>query len=51
MLREFGGYPGLRSNGEVFKSILREVKKTRGIYRKAAVLLRKLNTGSKKIRV
>jgi len=45
MLKKFGGHPGFDRGIEVFDGILREVKKTRGIYRKAAVLLRRLATG------
>jgi len=45
MLEKFGGRPGFDRGIEVFDVILREVKKTRGIYRKAAVLLRRLATG------
>jgi len=45
MLEKFGGYPGFDRGIEVFDVILREVKEARGIYRKAAVLLRRLATG------
>jgi death-on-curing family protein len=44
MLEKFGGRPGFDRGIDVFDVILREVKKTRGIYRKAAVLLRRLAT-------
>jgi prophage maintenance system killer protein len=42
LLKKYGGYPGFNVGIEVFKYILKEVKSTRGIYRKAAILLRKL---------
>ena len=44
MLKEYGGYPRFRIGIGVFKHILEEVKSTKGIYRKAAILLRKLVT-------
>jgi death-on-curing family protein len=43
MLKEYGGYPGVPGIG-IFKHILKEVKSEKDIYRKAAVLLRKLVT-------
>ena len=45
MLEKFGGRSGFDRGIEVFDVILGEVKKTKGIYRKAAVLLRRLATG------
>lgn len=44
MLKKYGGYPGFAIGIEAFKHILGEVKSTKGIYRKAAILLRKLVT-------
>ena len=46
MLKEFGGYPGLRAGLEVFHAIMREVKDAKGVYRKAAILLRRLRTSN-----
>jgi death-on-curing family protein len=45
MLEEFGGRPEFDRGINVFDAILEEVKKTRGVYRKAAVLLRRMATG------
>lgn len=45
MLEKFGGRPGFDRGIEVFDPILEEVKKTKGIYHKAAVLLRRLAIG------
>lgn len=42
MLSEFGGFSGFETGVNVFKVILNEVKKERGIYRKAAVLLKRI---------
>jgi len=46
MLEEYGGYPGFRSGLEVFKAILEEVRAAKGIYRKAAILLKRLRTAN-----
>jgi death-on-curing family protein len=45
MIEKFGGRSGFDRGIAVFDAILEEVKKTKGIYRKAAVLLRRLATG------
>jgi death-on-curing family protein len=45
MLEKFGGRSGFDRGINVFDAFLEEVKETKGIYRKAAVLLRRLATG------
>ena len=45
MIEKFGGRSGFDRGIAVFDAILEEVKKTKGIYRKAAVLLRRLANG------
>jgi len=42
MLSEFGGHPGFERGIELFDVVLKGMKKTTGIYGKAAVLLRRL---------
>ncbi|MEA2089403.1 MAG: hypothetical protein U9O89_01400 [Thermoproteota archaeon] len=44
MLREYGGYTGYETGISLFEVILKKVKKMKGIYKKAAVLLRELTT-------
>lgn len=46
MLNRFGGYPGLRAGKRVFEQIISDVKSVKGIYRKAAILLRGLRTAN-----
>jgi len=45
MIEKFGGRSGFDRGITVFDAILEEVKETKGIYRKAAILLRRLATG------
>lgn len=45
MLEKFGGRSGFDRGMNVFDAILGEVKKTKGIYRKAAVLLKRMAIG------
>jgi len=42
VMKEFGGYIGFERGIGVFKDIIAEVKSARGIYRKAAILLRRM---------
>jgi death-on-curing protein len=42
MLSEFGGHAGFERGNQLFDVVLKEVKRTKGIYGKAAVLLRRL---------
>lgn len=44
MLKKYGGHPGFNVGIEVYKHILDEIKTAKGIYHKAAILLRKLAT-------
>ncbi len=44
MLKEYGGHPGFDLGIEVFGHILEEMKNAKDVYRKAAILLRKLVT-------
>jgi prophage maintenance system killer protein len=44
ILRIYGGYTGYEGGLELFRAILSEVKQTKGIYKKAAILLRQLAT-------
>jgi hypothetical protein len=41
-IREYGGYMGYETGIGLYKVILKEVKESEGIFRKAAVLLRRL---------
>jgi prophage maintenance system killer protein len=45
MLKEYGGWPGFERGINVFQSIVTDMKKAEGIYRKAAILLRGVVTG------
>jgi prophage maintenance system killer protein len=45
MLQKYGGWPGFERGMNVFQSILAEMKVAKGIYRKAAILLRGIVTG------
>ena len=45
MLKKYGGWPGFERGINVFQSILIDMKKAEGIYRKAAILLRGIVTG------
>jgi prophage maintenance system killer protein len=45
MLEKYGGWPGFERGMNVFQSIITEMKAARGIYRKAAILLRGVVTG------
>jgi prophage maintenance system killer protein len=42
MITEFGGYRGFETGLDVFNVVLKEAKKTKGIYRKAAVFLQRI---------
>jgi prophage maintenance system killer protein len=45
MLQRFGGHPCFERGMPVFRHILEEIKKTNGIYRKAAIILRGIVIG------
>jgi prophage maintenance system killer protein len=45
MLEKYGGWLGFERGINVFQSIITEMKAARGIYRKAAILLRGIVTG------
>ena len=45
MLEKYGGWPGFERGMNDFQSIITEMKTTKGIYRKAAILLRGTVTG------
>lgn len=44
MLKKYGGYPGFERGIQVLKYIIEDAKREKGIYRKAAVILRRLIT-------
>jgi len=45
MLEKYGGWPGFERGIIVFRSVLADMKAAKGIYRKAAFLLRRIVTG------
>jgi prophage maintenance system killer protein len=45
MLEKYGGWPGFERGMTGFQNIITEMKATKGIYRKAAILLRETVTG------
>ena len=45
MLEKYGGWSGFERGMNVFQSIITEMKTARGVYRKAAILLRGIVTG------
>jgi len=42
MLKLYGGYPGFERGIDAYDAILEEVKEAKGVYRKAAILLRRI---------
>lgn len=44
MLERYGGYPGFERGIQVFKYIIEDAKREKDIYRKAAIILRRLVT-------
>jgi prophage maintenance system killer protein len=44
MLKKYGGWPGFERGINIFQNILTEMKKAKGIYRKAAILLKGMVT-------
>ena len=45
MLKKYGGWPGFERGIIIFEHILAEAKAAKGIYRKAAIFLRRISTG------